>query len=345
MNKNNIIQKIILPALFLCMLTACKKFVPQERETVGADSQFIIDNYQPIIGRTTVFRGNFYKGSTTFPADFSIVNPRRRNGDAAPELTNVFPVQVWKAGYNGAEKSIAEIEAKREMQFRPLFEVSPHSGEFTMWAEAKSSFIRPQPDSGYLFDVELSNSGGRRFYKNLRLMPFRERPYEPSNINPVSGQPTSNGVNVSVLQNVKGITTNRYMSGNDIEVYIRKLVNTTGGAGNSITFRFLDTLFNPIDPAMFANTDWANLVHGFNMKKTTTGVTYDAAFPVPLVVYPTRYTNSDGSRARVRFGYSRIGFGNVREDAVFGLDFALFEKGEWEIVFAFKNDNPKFIND
>ena len=337
-------KRIMLCALVVCTIAACKKYLPEERETVGGDSQFVIDSYQPVLGRTNFFTGNFYKGSTTFPSDFKIVNPRRRNGDPAPELTDLFPVKVWKGAYNGEERSLAEIEAKREIQYRPIFEIGPHSGAFTLWAEGRSNFLRPQPDSGYLFDVELSNSGGRRFYKGLRLMPFRERPYEPSNYNPISGQPLSNGVSPSIVSSVKGATTGRYLGGGDIEVYIRK-INTNTTPGNSITFKFLDTLFKPIDPAMFSQTNWAELLHGFDMQKTNTSVTYKVAFPVPLIELPTKYTSNDGRRARVRFGYTRIGFGNQREDAVFGLDFALYEAGDWEIVFAFRKDNPKFTND
>ena len=337
-------KRILFFALLVCTIAACKKFLPVERETVGADSQFVIGSYQPVLGRTSFFSGNFFKGSTTYPSDFKIINPRRRNGDPAPELTDLFPVKVWKQSYTGTETTLQQIEDKREIQYRPIFEIGPHSGAFTLWAEGSSRFLRPQPDSGYLFDVELSNSGGRRFYRDLKLMPYRERPYEPSNFDVISGQPLSNGVGASVISNIKGVTSGRYLGGNDVEVYIRKL-NTGATIGNSISFRFLDTLFNPINPDFFATTNWAELVHGFDMQKTATEVTYKVAFPIPLIEMPTKYTSGDGKRARVRFGYSRIGFGNQREEAVLGLDFALYEAGQWEIVFAFTRDNPKFIND
>lgn len=348
MNHKKYKASYSVAALLLCVIVvyaSCKKFLPQERETVGADSQFTIDSYQPVLGRTTYFADNFFKGSTTFPATFTIVNARRRNGDPAPELTNVFPVTVWKQAYDGSEKSLAEIEQKRQKQYRPIFEMSPHSGELTMWAEARSSFLKAQPDSGYLFDVEVSNTGGRRYYRNMKLLPFRERPYEPSNYNAISGQPLSNGVNASMINNIKGMKTNRYLSYSDIDVYIRKLEAGNVIQGNTITFKFLDTLYNSIDPALFSNTDWNNLIHGFDMQMSKTSVTYKIAFPVPLIEMPTRFTSPDGRRARVSFGYSRSGFGGSKEDASLGLDFAIYEPGPWEIVFAFKNDNPKFVND
>jgi hypothetical protein len=340
------VKSLLIGAVVLSAVISCKKYLPEERETVGEDSQFTVEAFQPVLGRTTYFPNTFFKGSTTYPATFKIVNPRRRNGDAAPELTDVFPVKVWKKAYDGTEKSLSEIEAKRELQYRNIFEVSEHSGEFIMWAEARSSFVRAQPDSGYLFDVELSNSGGRRYYRNFKLMPFKERPYEPSNYNNITGQPLSNGVFPSFMNNVKGSSKDRYLSFFDVDVFIRKRIDPVRpGEGNTLTFKFLDTLYNAINPDSFATTDWANLVHGFDMQKTDSSVTYKVAYPIPLVEYPTPYTTADGRRASVRFSYSRLGFGGFREDAVFGLNFAIYEPGDWEIVFAFKNDNPKFKND
>jgi hypothetical protein len=340
------LKSLLAALVVLCTVISCKKYLPEERETVGEDSQFTIENMQPVLGRTTYFPNTFFKGSTTYPSDFKIVNVRRRNGDAAPELTDVFPVKVWKKAYDGTEKTLAEIEGKRQLQYRPIFEINPHSGEFVMWAEARSSFVRSQPDSGYLFDVELSNSGGRRYYRNFKLMPFKERPYEPSNYNAITGQPLSNGIFPSQVNFIKGSSKDRYLSFFDIDVFIRKRIDVTKpGEGNTLTFKFLDTLYNPINPSNFATTDWAHLVHGFDMQMTDSSVTYKVAYPIPLVEYPTQFTTPDGRRANVRFSYSRLGFGGFRENAVFGLDFAIYEPGDWEIVFAFKNDNPKFIND
>jgi hypothetical protein len=81
------------------------------------------------------------------------------------------------------------------------------------------------------------------------------------------------------------------------------------------------------------------------MKMTSTAVKYEVAYPIPLVQIPTPYTNTSGNRASVAFSYDRIGFGGFRVDATIGLNFAIFEKGDWEIVFWFNKDNPKFIND
>lgn len=325
-------------------LISCKKYLPEDRETVGADSQFTITVYEPVLGRTTLYSGNFYQGSTSFPAEFKIVNPRRRNGDAAPELTDMFPVKVWKEPYTSDEKSLAEIEEKREIQNRPLFEMFPHSGQIVMWPEARANFVRSQPDSGYVFDVELTNSGGRRYFRDLLLKPMKERPYEPSNIDPINGQTLSNGIRASRI-NIKGISKDRYMGTYDVDVFIRKRTDDTNPA-NTLRFMFLDSLYQPINPALFSSTDWENLVHGFDMKMSETDVTYTVAYPIPLAAIPTQYTAQGfAGFASVNFSYPRLGFGGFSDNGYIGLDFAIYEPGDWEIVFAFKTDNPKFAND
>lgn len=323
---------------------SCGKFVPTERETIGIDSDFPQQVFTPYLGRTTIYTDVFYKGSTTFPADFEIQNVRRRNGNPAPELTDVFPVKVWKQAYTGLETSLDEIEAKRAIENHPLLEVKKHSGEVVLWEGARSHFVRAYPDSGYLFDVKVSNSGGARFFKGLKLMPYREQPFFPSNLNATSGMPNSPGVWPSAIVMV-GDSSNRSLGGGDIDVYIRKVQSGTLNAGNKLTFRFLDKNDQFINPDNFSATDWPHVVHGFNMQKSVSGVTFDVAYPIPLVPVSTRYTTNNGSLATATFAYRRIGFGNREVTNYVRLNFAIYEPGNWEIVFKFKFDNPKFRND
>jgi hypothetical protein len=86
------------------------------------------------------------------------------------------------------------------------------------------------------------------------------------------------------------------------------------------------------------------MIHGFNMQTTDEYVQWDVAYPIPLVEIPTSYARG-GTRAHVELRYSRIGFGGFRAMSGFGLDFAIYRPGDWEIVFLFRNENPKFEND
>ena len=326
------------------VIASCDKYLPEDRETVGPDSQFKVTRYEPVLGRTTLYSDNFFQGSTSYPVDFRIVNPHRRNGEPAPELTDIFPVKVWKEAYTGDETTLDEIEKKRVIQNRPLFEIYPHSGQMVMWAEASSNFVRTQPDSGYIFDVEVTNSGGRRYFREMLLKPFKERPYEPSNQDAISGQTLSNGVRASRI-NLKGVNKGRMLGSYDVDVYIRKRNDDTNPK-NTLRFMFLDTLYHPMNPTLFTGTDWEHLVHGFNMQMTDSSVTYEVAYPIPLAPIPTRYTAiGNPNRATVNFWFPRLGFGGLKDDGLIGLDFAIYEPGDWEIVFAFKTDNPKFTND
>ncbi|WP_421940408.1 DUF5007 domain-containing protein [Pedobacter sp.] len=341
MNNKKYLSLIGLLFFSIVLITACKKNIPDERLSLGSDSQFTIKVYQPTLGRNTLFSDNFYVGSSSVPLDFKIVNMRRFTGEPAPELTEYFPVQVWKTAYDGTEKSLAEIEAKRKIENHQLFEIREHSGQFLMWSRANSNFVKAQADSGYVFDVEVSNSGGRKYFKDMKLRPFKERPYEPSNLNPLTGQAINTGVFPSYMENIRGEKTGRYLSPFDIEVQFKK----NNAPGNSISFKFLDTLQQVIDPNKFAVTDWPNLVHGFNMVKNSDSVKFDVAYPIPLAAYPTKYTISTGQQARSMFRYDRQGFGNIRESAMLGMNFNIFEPGNWTIIFWFKTERPKFTND
>ncbi len=333
---------IVLFIALICSLTlfSCKKLLPSDTDAFNKEAGFKQTVYSPTLGRTTVMGDNFNVQSSSLPLTFKIVGLRNSDGITSPELLKPFPVLVWKKSYDGNEKTLAEIENKRVLEQHSLFEVSEHSGEFIMWAEANSNLVKSLPDSGYVFDVEVSNSGGRKYFNNLVLQPKRELPYEPNRINQSTGANTSGTISPSSMFNIIGERTDLPLGGNDITVLFNKV-----GNGNSLTFKFLDTLLKPIDPAKFKLTNWSKLVHGFNMKMDGTSVKYDVAYPIPLVALPTSYTSADGTRARVSFSYDRIGFGGFRVLSALSLDFAIYEKGDWEIIFWFNKDNPKFTND
>lgn len=326
--------RIVLFTVSVVFMASCDKLLPDERESVATNSSFTQDVYAPILGRATLYN-TFNVGNSTQPLTFEIINPRTYTGEAAPELTDVFPVRVWKQAYTGTETSLDEIAEKRGIENHRLFEIREHSGQFLMWPEAKSAFIQSQPDSGYIFDVEMSNSGGRRYFRNMRLKPLKEVPYEPNTLDPVTGQSTFVDITPTKVLNIFGEHSGQLVS--DIGVVFHKV-----GQGHSLTFEFLDTLQNPIPPKKFNLTDWTNLIHGFDMQMSDTAVTYQVAYPIPLTNLRTNFTTSDGLKAHVVFKYDRMGFGDRREVAELGLDFAIFEPGDWQIKFLFKDDNPKF---
>lgn len=347
----------------IAVLSSCKKIfnLPNDKEYLSSNVNYSNKIFEPIIGRTTVI-GGFNGDNSTQPIKFEIVNARFGDGRPVTDLFQKKSTYVWTAPYNGLEKSLAEIEAKRKLQEHPLFEVLP-SGEFILWASSTNELIAPRPADSTnfpqdtrFFDLKITNTGGHTIIRDFQIRPFRERPYEPSDdFNIYSGgpaphpktpyNPLSRNYIRPFLNNVIGATTDIPLESNDdkkdVVVYIRPF---TGGTGNSLRFKFLNKDSVEMNPAFFNETVWDKIVHGFNFQKTLTYAQYDVAYPIPLVEIPTIYAPG-GTRDHAEFRYSRIGFGGVRVVASFGIDFAIYRKGDWEIVFHFRKDNPKFENE
>jgi hypothetical protein len=326
----------------LLTVSSCKKNLPDNRDTLSDDSRFTQTVYKPTLGRSTLFDNNFNAGNSTLPLTFEIVNLHRTTTNApAPELTNSFPVKVWTQGYTGTETTLAEIENKRSIVKQPLFSIRDHAGEFLMWAGAQSSFVLCQPDSGYTFDVKISNSGGSRFIRNMRLQPQRERAFEPSVYDPVNGIAQNTFVNPQLISNFRGKQTGLSIPLSTVHIFFYK-DTTSATQGNSLTFKFYDANYNPIDPNNFNKTNWPALVHGFDMEKTDQYVKYKVAYPIPLIAMKTGYTNSSGTMAHTVFSYDRLNAGGLRETSQMAFDFAIYEEGSWQIIIVFSGESPLF---
>lgn len=361
-NKNNMNSprtKLLLLALLPILFSSCKKVfeLPAEKEYISKNLNYGSKFFEPILGRTTVF-GNFNADNSTQPLTFKIVNARFGDGRPMTDLFTTKEVWVWTGEYDGKEKSLEEINAKRKKETKPLLEVRT-SGQFILWASATDDLVTARKaDSSHLvqnrrfFDVKVSNTGGEVILKDLELRLWRERAYEPqTDVNPYTGAVARNPIDPfnpkgrdyirPNLSNVIGKVSRKALVSNDnikdVVAYIRPF---TGGNGHSLRFKFLNKDSVAINPALFNETKWDILVHGFNRVTTAEYVQYDVAYPIPLVNIPTIYAS--GGRANVNFSYSRIGFGGIRQTANIGLGFSIYREGDWEIVFHFKTDNPKF---
>jgi len=308
----------------LLVIISCRKNFPEDRDSFSLDMGFTAKEYSPVLGRNTVYNQNFNSGNSSLPLSFRITAIRDFEGKPAPELLKTFPVTIWKERYTGKEQSLAEIRAKRDTVMRPLWEIGEHNGSFTMWQAARSHIVKAFPDSGYVFDVEVSSSGGRRYFKNLKLRPLPEESFSRS----------------IIFHNLLGDSTRtKIVSG--INLWFNKV-----GNGNTLTFKMLDPQLRPISLAKFNTTKWDDLVHGFNKRfaKDSSSVTYDVAYPIPLVnSVASKYTNK--GEASVNFTFQRIGYGGFRLDYLFGFSFKIYEPGDWEVIAYFSNEAPLFTND
>jgi len=339
--------------VFFC--ASCKKIfdLPQDKPYLSSDANYTTTQLRPILGRTTLF-SYFKSDNSNFPIKFEIVNFTNLDRSASDKLDLKRSVYVWKQAYTGNEKSIEEINNKRVLEERPLFEVNS-AGEFIMWSSATDAdFRKPAPDTAYRFNVKISNGGGERILGPLFLAPLATRPYEPSyHLNEISAVPRkeANGVVKrllpATLDGMIGATSGNKLvretgAGTatvkqDVWVYFKRK-----GNGNKLTIKFFDKDSVAINPLKFNSTNWNKLVHGFNPVISPTSVSYDVAYPIPLTPFPTQYTTSDGSQALLAFSYNRIGFNGLREVGSMTLPFNIYQPGDWEIIFFFHNENPKF---
>lgn len=340
----NAIKRVGVYGLGLFIWTSCTKYIPTDQDSLGEDVIYNTNVFEPTLGRNTFYNNIVNIGqNTSQPLTFKVVNVRDIDGEPATVFSDKFPVKIWQQSYTGYETSIEEIESKRKIEYRTLLEVLEKSGNINFWGQAaNSSFVKAQPDSGYVFDIEITNTGGRRYIRNFRLKPFRERPYEPVLMDPVTGVTPLPFAYVSKMSgNIRTDRTNSFLFFSDINVYFNKLKRKSP-TSNTLTISFLDSLNRPIDPKKFEATEWKNLVHGFNHRFENNKVIYDVAYPMPLTNIVTPYTDEDGLYAYMQFKFRRKGDFGIVEDNFFGLNFGIYEEGDWEIQFRFPNESPKF---
>jgi len=353
-------RRFIASALYLLAisgalfgLSSCKKWydLPEDKDYLSQKVDLKTKDFTPVLGRLNLMNGGLIADGSTIPLKYEIINVRNAADSTATDALSITrPTYVWIDDYTGEESSLAEIEAKRKLEEHAAFEVRK-SGEFFLWPSATNTVLpnyqvspTPLKPEGYMFDVKISNSGGEKIIKDLTLRPLRERPYEPSGRDVLTGRQVA-PITPTITSNMVGKTTRNQLKVDQSDTTkrdVRVLFKKTG-EGNSLTIKVLDPSFKPIDPRKFNLTDWASLVHGFNYQSINNeAVRYDVAYPIPLTKKPTQYTTLDGSQANIRIGYSRIGFNGIRQNAYITFAFSIFEKGDWEIAFQFRNDTPKF---
>lgn len=340
-------------AVLITGLAACRKWLPEDLDYLSPKAVYTQKLFSPTLGRTTLFSGVYNTDNSTTPITFKITNVRDAlTLQPTNDLEKMVPVWVWKQGYTGNEKSLAEIEGKRQQENHPVWEIREHSGDFILWAGADSTILHQLPHKGYLFDVVASNTGGTNTYKDMQLTPVRELPYSPNNdIDPLTGLPaikySSDSSSYSLvynhpsISNVMGDSTELEMKSDSVRVFFRKT-----GNGSSVSFKFLakdSTLINP--SAFNATGPLDSLLHGFNVKATSEYIKFDVAYPIPVIKYATRWTTGDGSQAKVRFAWDRKAYGGGIVRATLDLSFAIYQKGDWDVIFYFYSDNPRFRNE
>ena len=348
-NKQNIcyrLNKYSLLGVMLFVGTSCvDKFLPEEKDAFDRDVTFTRTTFDPVMGHTVFYTGICNVGNSTLPLTFEIVDMMHNDGTPAPELEEFYPVRVWQKPYLGTEKTIEEINAKRGIEYRRLFDVRKHSGEIIMWGEANSGILRCQPDSGYVFNMEITNSGGHKTVKKMRLMPKREMDYEPSIYDSETELAIAEYVSPETSRmryQSSGSSFHYSIEPEDIHIYFRENKDKQDGA-TSLTISFYDPSWNVIDPRCFNETNWKGLFQAGFLKGQVGPevVTYDMAYPLPLFAEKTQYTDSKGEKASVKFAASWLSKSGYRQTGFFVFDFAIYKEAHWEMLIHFPKGMPQ----
>lgn len=334
-------------AALLAMAGCYKSLVPKEQDYFSNNLSYSKTDFQAILGRTNVSAFIFNADYSTQPLSFDIENVRHADSTAAPELLQKIPVREWKGYYSGMEKSVAEIDAKRYTDQRPILDIRPHSGEVFFW-NTDSTKVKP---GIYYFDIRVKNGGGQKIFKNMILDVRLPHPYDPYEYNDITGiRMAANQGGMLHPDNVSGVSDmlNRNLPRDSINIHFIK----TGNQGNTVSFMFFDKDSLPIPLSRFntmqwdslqyySNTTGLNVPFAFNrkMNSDSTKVTFDITNP-----YPVLADVSGGSdKAAIAFTYNRVHFGQ-RVNANISFSFFIYDPGEWTVVFKF-HLNPKFADD
>lgn len=333
----------LLCSLLIVNAGCLDKYLPEEKDAFDRDVNFTRTSFDPVMGHTVYYTDICNTGNSTLPLTFTITDIKHNDGTPAPELEEYYPVRVWKKPYLGTEKTIEEINAKRGTEYRRLFDVIKHSGEIVMWGEANSGILRCQPDSGYVFNMEIANSGGFKTIKRMRLMPKREVDFEPSIYDSETGLPIAEFVSPSTslmtYENKNNSSISYIIKPEDIHIYFRE--NKDAGEGTSLSISFYDSSWAVIDPRRFNETSWDNLFQaGFLKDINENKVVYDMAYPLPLFTGKTNYTDDKGEKARIRFTTSYMSKYGTRRRGYFVFEFAIYKEAHWDMFIHFSKGMP-----
>lgn len=70
-------------------------------------------------------------------------------------------------------------------------------------------------------------------------------------------------------------------------------------------------------------------------------VVYDMAYPLPLFNGQTKYTDSKGEKASVKFATSWFSKYGYRNTGYFVFDFAIYKEAHWEMLIHFAKGMPQ----
>ena len=191
--------------------------------------------------------------------------------------------------------------------------------------------------------MNVSNSGGYKVTKRMRLMPQRERDFEPT-IYDETGLAIAEYVTPEdvYMRYESDKSYSSLMMAEDVHIYFRENKDDTD-PNTTLTISFYDQDWQVIDPRRFNETDWDNMFQAGFLKDKDNGkyVKYDMAYPLPLFEEQTSYTDINGEKASVQFKTSYVNRNGYRLKGYVNFDFAIYKEAHWEILVHFAGGMPQ----
>jgi hypothetical protein len=141
--KSYMRYKVLGGMAFSLVIAACTDLydLPEDKDFISDNLTFSTKIIEPTLGRTSVFTP-LNVDNSTLPMTFEIINPRFGDGRPATDFLQIASTYEWIAEYDGEETSLEEIESKRRLVDKPMFEVDA-GGRFILYGSSSNELITP----------------------------------------------------------------------------------------------------------------------------------------------------------------------------------------------------------
>ncbi|SIN66982.1 DUF5007 domain-containing protein [Chitinophaga niabensis] len=301
----NIAKAVMLVALTGGVIYSCRK-VDMQDGYFGENIRYKDKIITLETGRDA-YKGDLILDRSTLPIKVELADIRRWDGKPAPEMKQEVDAVEWVEEFTGQEKTLEELEKKKRIVKRPVFEISPSDGRLKFRKESYE-----MDSATYFIDVKVSNGAGSRIIKNaLEVKVVKGADYESRD----------DGAWI-VCSDYDWDGCSPYFD--SINIRIDKFEYK--GPGNKITVKFKDPNGNLMDPRTFPEGSkqkgkrMQDFV--FAQRLLADRIEYDVAYP---------FNTAD---RQFEWWVPGAAFGkNDHYDLFAYVNFKVFRPGSWEITW------------
>lgn len=262
------------------------------------------------VGASLIQSGAMVTDESTKPLEFTIDGIYTEDGKRADKVLGYkVDTYFWQAEYTGKEKTVQELDTKRQKVNRPAIDINPENGNIVIYPEATDTLLLTK--GKYTIDVKVKNSSGERVIKAaLTIDVSYALPYT-YRFSGIDGKLT--GIDVTFERQVN--------TGNKILVYVLKK------DGSAVDPKLLFGYDYSSTPGVTDLKDWHNLGLNNPTKYTEFPDHLEleiAGFPLPFVA---------GQVLRIDM-YNN---GEINGDYFnYWFDMSILKEGIWKVTIKLK---------